>query len=65
MKARELRDLAQDELRRKEEELRDQLFKLRFQRTLGQLEDKMKIRNVRRDIARIKTVIREVEKGKS
>jgi large subunit ribosomal protein L29 len=59
MKARELRELSEDELRNKEMELIDQLFKLRFQHTLGQLEDASKLRNLRRDIARIKTVLRE------
>jgi len=59
MKARELRELSEDELRNKERELVDQLFKLRFQHTLGQLENATKLRNLRRDIARIKTVLRE------
>ncbi len=59
MKARELRELTEDELRNKERELTDQLFKLRFQHTLGQMENATKLRNLRRDIARIKTVLRE------
>ncbi|MDH7512764.1 MAG: 50S ribosomal protein L29 [Clostridiales bacterium] len=59
MRARELRELTEDELRNKEKELTDQLFKLRFQHTLGQLENATKLRNLRRDIARIKTVLRE------
>ena len=57
MKARELRDLTEEELRSKEEELKDQLFKLRFQHTLGQLENAMKLKNIKKDIARIKTVL--------
>ncbi len=64
MKARELRELSEDELRNKERELVDQLFKLRFQHTLGQLENATKLRNLRRDIARIKTVLRESSLGK-
>jgi large subunit ribosomal protein L29 len=60
MKARELRELSEDELRRKEAELKDQLFKLRFQHALGQLENAMQLRNIRRDIARIKTVLKEM-----
>ncbi len=62
MKIRELRELSADELKQKELELRDQLFKLRFQKSLGQLDNPAKIRNVRRDIARIKTLLKEFEK---
>ncbi len=62
MKIRELRELTADELKQKELELRDQLFKLRFQKSLGQLDNPAKIRNIRRDIARIKTLLKEFEK---
>jgi large subunit ribosomal protein L29 len=64
MKARELRELSADELRTREKELADQLFKLRFQHTLGQLENAAKLRNIRREIARIKTVLVETQRGK-
>jgi len=64
MKARELRELSEDELENKEKELADQLFKLRFQHTLGQLDSPMKLRNIKRDIARIKTVLEEKSRGK-
>ena len=57
MKIKELNDMSPDELRHKQEELVDQLFKLRFQKSLGQLDSPMKVKNVRRDIARIKTVL--------
>jgi large subunit ribosomal protein L29 len=57
MKIKELNDMSLDELRHKQEELVDQLFKLRFQKSLGQLESPMKVKNVRRDIARIKTLL--------
>ncbi len=57
MKIKELNDMSPDELRHKQEELVDQLFKLRFQKSLGQLESPMKVKNVRRDIARIKTIL--------
>jgi large subunit ribosomal protein L29 len=57
MKIRELKEMSADELEAKEAELRDQLFKLRFQKSLGQLESPMKVKNVRRDIARIKTLL--------
>ncbi|OGD18970.1 MAG: 50S ribosomal protein L29 [Candidatus Aminicenantes bacterium RBG_16_63_16] len=64
MKPQELKELSDDELRTKEKELGDQLFKLRFQHTLGQLENPMKLRNIRREIARIKTVLDEKRRGK-
>ena len=59
MKAAELRDLGGDELGAKERELTDQLFRMRIQKAMGQLESPEKIRTVRRDLARIKTVITE------
>lgn len=59
MKARELRELSEEELLNKEQELRDQLFKLKFQHALGQLENAMKLKNIKKDLARIKTLIRE------
>jgi large subunit ribosomal protein L29 len=64
MKAREFRDFSEEELKNKEEEVKDQLFKLTFQHTLGQLENTMKIKNLKRDIARIKTILREKSEGK-
>jgi len=64
MKPQELRELSADELRTREKELADQLFKLRFQHTLGQLENPMKLRNIRREIARIETLLREKSRGK-
>jgi large subunit ribosomal protein L29 len=59
MKAAELRDLAADELGVKERELTDQLFRMRIQKSMGQLENPDTMRTVRRDLARIKTVIRQ------
>lgn len=59
MNAAELRDKSIDELQTRERELREQLFKLRFQRATGRLENPMKIREVRREIARIKTLTNE------
>jgi large subunit ribosomal protein L29 len=44
-------------------ELRAQLFKLRFQKTLGQLDSPMKIKNLKKDIARIQTILEEGRKG--
>ena len=61
MKPEQVRDLSEDELRGKEKELREQLFKLRFQKSIGQLDNGMKMREIRRDIARVKTVLRQKE----
>jgi large subunit ribosomal protein L29 len=57
MKARELRERSIDELRRAETELREQLFKLRFQKATGQIDNPVKIRLVRKDIARVQTIL--------
>ena len=59
MKAAELRDLGADELGAKEKELTDSLFRMRLQKSMGQLEVPEKLRTVRRDLARIKTVLRQ------
>ena len=59
MKAAELRDLGADELGVKERELTDQLFRMRIQKSMGQLENPDTMRTVRRDLARLKTVIRQ------
>ena len=59
MKASELRNLGNDELGVKERELTDQLFRMRIQKSMGQLENPDKIRTMRRDLARIKTVLRQ------
>jgi large subunit ribosomal protein L29 len=57
MKIKELMELSNAELKHREGELVDQLFKLRFQKSLGQLDSPMKIKNIKRDIARIKTLL--------
>ncbi len=59
MKAAELRDLGAEELGVKERDLTDQLFRLRIQKSMGQLEAPAKIRSVRRDLARVKTFLRQ------
>jgi large subunit ribosomal protein L29 len=59
MKAAELRDLAVDELGVKERDLTDQLFRMRIQQSMGQLEAPDKLRTVRRDLARVKTFMRQ------
>jgi large subunit ribosomal protein L29 len=61
MKAEKVRNLTDTELRHQERELADQLFKLKFQLNMGQTESLKKIRGLRKDIARVKTIIREQE----
>ena len=63
MKASELRELSNDELKEREVSLSQELFNLRFKRAANQLEDKMKIRATRREIARVLTIIREKERS--
>ncbi len=66
MKAKELRQLSEGELLVKEKELGEELFNLRFQQATGQLENLMRIPQVKRDIARLKTILKEKaqDKGK-
>lgn len=59
MKPDKVRNLTDDELRHQERDLNDQLFKLKFQLNMGQTESLKKIRGLRRDIARVKTIARE------
>jgi large subunit ribosomal protein L29 len=59
MKAAEIRELTVDDLRAREKELDDQLFRLRIQKSMGQLEAPAKVRGLRKDLARIKTILRE------
>jgi large subunit ribosomal protein L29 len=54
-----LQDKSVDELRARERDLREQLFKLRFQRATGRVENPMKMRQVRREIAQIETLLNE------
>ena len=61
MNAKEIRELTLSELNEKLADLKDQLFKLRFQLAINQLENPMSIVAVKKDIARIKTIIRENE----
>ncbi len=63
MKAKEMRELNDQELEEKLGELKEELFNLRFQQATGQLENVMRIKEVRRSIARVKTVIRERSMG--
>jgi len=63
MKVSEVRDLHVDELRQREKDMDDQLFRLRIQKSMGQLEAAHKLKTLRRDLARVKTVLREKEPG--
>ena len=54
-----LRDKSVDELRNRERDLKEQLYKLRFQRATGRVENPMKMRQVRREIAQIETLLNE------
>ena len=62
MKIGEIRDLGVDELQSRAKDLDDQLFRLRIQKSMGQLEAPAKIRTLRRDLARVKTILRERRK---
>jgi len=59
MKAAEIRELSSDELNGRVKDLDDQLFRARVQKSMGQLEVPLKLRTLRRDLARVKTVLRE------
>ncbi len=61
MKADKVRNLTSDELSHQERDLNDQLFKLKFQLNMGQTESLKKMRGLRKDIARVKTIARQRE----
>jgi large subunit ribosomal protein L29 len=65
MKAGEIRELTVDDLRARVKDLEDQTFRLRIQKSMGQLEAPAKVREIRRDLARIKTILREKERQAS
>jgi large subunit ribosomal protein L29 len=62
MKASKMRDMSKDDLILEESELRKQLLKIRFQAATGQLESAPRMRGIRRDIARIATLLKEMER---
>ncbi len=62
-KTEELRDLTVDELEARVRDIDDQLFRLRLQKSMGQLESTAKLRTGRRELARVKTIIREKERA--
>ena len=59
MKMQKLLEMSNEELINKEADLKDQIFKLKFQHALGQLENAMKLKNTKKDIARVKTLIKQ------
>ena len=59
MEAEKIRNLTDPELKQQERELNDQLFRLKFQMRMGQTESLKKIRGLRKDLARVKTIMRE------
>ncbi len=63
MKAEKVRELSVADLKGKQKELQEQLFRLRLQKSIGQLDDGLKIRQTRREIARVLTVLREKTAG--
>ena len=65
MKPAELRETTVDELRKKEQDLRKELFNLRFQQATGEIENPMRIRAIKKNIAKILTVITEKNRQKA
>lgn len=63
MKAQQLREKSVDELKTEETKLQTDLYKLRFQRATGRMENPSKMRQIRREIARIKTLLGEKARG--
>ena len=61
MKASEIKDLSMEEMLRKLTDLKEELFNLRFQHETGQLENPQKMKQAKRDIARVKTIIKQSE----
>jgi large subunit ribosomal protein L29 len=63
MKPRDIREKRPDELKKELDTLRDRLFKLRLQKSMGQLKETASIKNTKKDIARIKTILLEMTKA--
>jgi large subunit ribosomal protein L29 len=61
LKAKDIRDLSQDEMEQRLTETREELFNLRFQNATGQLDNYKRLKELRRDVARIKTILRQRE----
>ena len=65
MELKKMREMSEVELNAELVKMKKDLFNLRFQHVTGQLENPVRMREVRRDIARVKTIIREVEQGRN
>jgi len=65
MKAKQIRELSPEELNQKEKNLKKDLFELNFQRKLGNVEKPARFRSIKRDIARIQTILNEKEKSET
>jgi large subunit ribosomal protein L29 len=63
MNPKEIRDLSPEEILQKEKDLTEELFNLKFQSAMGQLENTMRVKQVKKDIARVKTIYKELRKG--
>ncbi|MFZ5648765.1 MAG: 50S ribosomal protein L29 [Bacillota bacterium] len=63
MKVKEIRDMSSDELRKALDDNKEELFRLKFQLATGQLDNPMRIREVKKNIARVKTIMRQKELG--
>jgi large subunit ribosomal protein L29 len=61
VKIKEIKDLSPEELKQKEKDLREEMFRLRMRHAAGQLESSASLKNARKEIARVKTVLREKE----
>ncbi len=59
MKAQDIREMSEEELQRKAQDLKEELFNLKFQHATGQLENTERLPQVRKDLARVKTILRE------
>lgn len=63
MKSSEIREMGLEEMQRKRDDLKEEMFNLRFQHGAGQLESTAKLKQIKRDIARIETLIREKQRA--
>ena len=63
MKSSEIREMGLEEMQRKRDDMKEEMFNLRFQHGVGQLENTARLKQTRRDIARIETLIREQQRA--
>ena len=63
MKSSEIREMGLEEIQRKRDDMKEEMFNLRFQHGVGQLENTAKLKQIKRDIARIETLIREQQRA--